>query len=109
MLINVKELHKEQKQKHDFNRNIYKQLLEDCNAKIKAQNKLGNISIVLRIPYMKIGLPVYNITHAIMYIIRKLKQADYTIHNVHENCIHVAWNKVEQKKSKPVKSILRKK
>ena len=114
MVINAKELQKEQKQKHDFNRNIYKQLLEDCSTKIQSQNKLGNVSIVLRIPYMKMGLPGYNITHAKMYIIRKLKEAGYIIHNVHENCIHIAWNKVnevkeeKQPQSKP-KGILRKK
>ena len=48
MVINAKELQKEQKQKHDFNRNIYKQLLEDCSTKIQSQNKLGNVSIILR-------------------------------------------------------------
>ena len=41
---------------------------------------------------MKFDTPLYNITHAMMYVIRKLKENGFKIANVHENGLHVMWN-----------------
>jgi len=78
--------------RHKANKKIYKQLLLTCEKKIENQNSLGNSFTILTIPSFQAGLPLYNITHAIMYIIRKLSQNGFTINGVYNNCVMLSWN-----------------
>lgn len=90
--LTASDLIQTQKDKHKQNKEIYKGILVDCEKKIKYQNSLGNTQTVIKIPYMKFDTPLYNITHAMMYVIRKLKKNGFRIANVHENGLHIMWN-----------------
>ena len=90
--LTATDLNQTQKDKHKQNKEIYRSILADCEKKIKYQNSLGNTQTVFKVPYMKFDTPLYNITHAMMYVIRKLKENGFKIANVHENGLHVMWN-----------------
>ena len=90
--LTTNDLTQTQKDKHKQNKKIYKGILADCEKKIKYQNSLGNSQTVIKIPYMKFDTPLYDITHAMMYVIRKLKENGFKIANIHENGLHVMWN-----------------
>jgi hypothetical protein len=92
--LTAKELQDTEKERHKKNKEIYRSILEDCEKKIRYHNSIGNKQTVVKIPYMKFDTPLYNITHAMLYVIRKLKKSGFTIANVHENGIHVKWNSV---------------
>ena len=91
--LTTKDLNQTQIDKHKANKEIYRSILGDCEKKIKFQNSIGNIQTILRIPYMLFDKPLFNITHAMLYVIKKLKKNGFTIINVHENCIQVSWKK----------------
>ena len=77
--LTVKELNQTQIDKHKANKEIYRTILGECEKKIKFQNSIGNTQTVLRIPYMMFDKPLYNITHAMMYTIKKLKNNGFNI------------------------------
>ena len=104
--LHANDLEKKQKEKHKENHKIYKQLLEDCEKKIEYQSSIGNTLFVYQVPYMKMGFPIYNITHAIMYIIRKLKENGFQVMNLIENKLFIT---IEKNKKQQPKSILKKK
>ena len=108
--LKVEDLNKIQKEKHKINKQIYKTILEDSEKKIKYNNSLGNTTAVITIPYMKLGYPIYNVTHAMMYVTRKLTKQGFQIHGIQENKIYVNW-KIKKEPQPPVKlkGILRKK
>ena len=97
MTLNANDLKPVSNDKHKNNRLIYKSILEDCEKRIKYYNSLGLNEGVVKIPYMKIGLPLYNTTHAMMYVIMKLSKQNFKIGYIYENTIHVSW-KVRIKK-----------
>lgn len=109
--LNAKDLSYVQENRHKQNKEIYKNILKDIESKIKFQNEIGNSKTIVKIPYMKLGYPIYNVTHAMMYVLRKLSKNGFIIGNIHENAILVMWNIKEQpvKQEKKLKSILRKK
>ena len=112
--LNAKDLLHIQENKHKKNKEIYRQILKDIENKIKFQNEIGNTKAIVKIPYMKIGYPIYNITHAMMYVLNKLNKHGFSIGNIQENSILILWNQPDkkeepQKKEKKIKGILRKK
>ena len=89
--LTAQELHNKDKEKHRQNKLIYKSILVDCEKRIRHYNLLGNKQTVLSVPYMKFDTPLYDVTHAMMYVMKKLKENGFVIANVHENRIHVTW------------------
>ena len=89
--LTAKQLQQTTKDKHKVNKEIYRTILADCEKKIKYQNSLGNSQTILRIPFMLFDKPLYNITHAIMYVMKKLKENGFTMMNIYENNIQVKW------------------
>lgn len=85
------ELKEKEKERHKQNKEIYRSILADCEKKIKYQNSIGNKRTLLKIPYMKFDTPLYNITHAMLYVIRKLKQNGFIMINIYENEIYISW------------------
>ena len=106
--LKVEDLKQIQKERHKLNKKIYKNILKDVEEKIKSKNNIGLTRSFITIPYIKIGYPIYNITHAMMYVIKKLTQQGFQIGNIYENKILILWE--IQKQEKPIlKGILRKK
>jgi len=91
MTLNANDLKPISQDKHKNNRILYKSLLEDCEKRIKHFNSLGLNEGIIKIPYMKLGYPLFNMTHAIMYIIRKLTKQSFKIGYIYENTMHVSW------------------
>ena len=93
MVLNVNDLKEKQKKRIYNNRELYKEILEICEKKIIYRNSIGGDKAKFKIPYLIVGKPIYNVTHAMMYVIRKLKKQGFTIESVHENEIEVYWGK----------------
>ena len=89
--LTVNELQETEKNKHKINKEIYRTILSDCEKRIKSQNSIGNSQMIIRIPFMLFDKPLYNITHAMMYVIKKLKENGFTIVNIYENNIQIKW------------------
>lgn len=106
--LKADDLNKIQKEKHKINKQIYKTILEDSEKKIKYNNSLGNTTAIITIPYIKLGYPIYNVTHAMMYVIKKLTKQGFKINGFQENKIFIDW-KIKKEEPVKLKGILRKK
>lgn len=89
--LTVKDLQQKEKDRHKMNKETYREILKDCENRIRYHSSLGNKRLLLKIPYVKFDRPLYDITHAIMYVIQKLKKNGFTIVNVHENGVYISW------------------
>jgi len=77
--------------RHKKNKETYRGILADCEKRIKYHNGLGNNQTIIKVPSMKFDTPPYDITHAMMYVIRKLKKNGFKINNIRENEIYISW------------------
>lgn len=92
--ISLYELYNIKKNK-DKNKHIsFDKILEKCHTKIKNVANAGGMNIFFEIPYVVIGLPLYNINECIEYITKSLKKNGFLIQNLahpNNNYIYISW------------------
>ena len=75
------------------NKEIYAVLLEKCYRTIKTRNDHGFVGITYKVPIVTPGLPLYNISHDVLYIVNRLKKGGFSVINVQDNLIEIYWGK----------------
>ena len=91
--INLDELY-EKKQQQDINTlGIYNKILNRIHTKIKhvSRQNTNNQFCWYVVPEMIIGIPKYNHTDCIAYIINKLQDNGLNIRYTHPNLIFISW------------------
>ena len=97
---------KTRKTKSDMHRYIYETLYNNALNKIKVANEYSKTKLILDIPPITLGLPLYNIEHVIAYISRKLTNGNFQVMRVAKNAIYVSWEHIVHKTtSKAYKSL----
>ena len=97
---------KTRKSKSDMHRYIYETLYNNALNKIKVANEYSKTKLILDIPPITLGLPLYNIEHVIAYISRKLTNGNFQVMRVAKNAIYISWEHIVHKTtSKGYKSL----
>lgn len=101
-MVNIKDLEKKRKEKSERNHELYRGFFYEISEKIKNRDSLGNRNMIHRIPTIVIGFPMYDITHAIQYVISKLQTNGFFVCLWHDNYLYIDWSVLENN-SKPHK------
>lgn len=98
----MKDIQKIQKAKSDVRKETFKVILKKFSNKIKSTFYSGGSNVVLKIPPLIMGYPMYDVHVATLYLQRQLKLMGYKAVVPFDGTIYVTWI---QEKEKPVKRI----
>ena len=92
--INLDDLYSTQKSIQDNKIQIYNKILARVHKKIKVTSKNRNCEkhCFFLVPEFILGIPVYNTTTCITYIIDKLLDNRFHVRYTHPNLLFISWN-----------------
>jgi hypothetical protein len=91
MILSVNELKQEKKNKHDKNKQIYREILTQVYSKIQQKNKEGYTFLIFLISPIVPGKPLINIHNASIYIYKKLIKGNFKV-NIQGNKMYIDWS-----------------
>jgi hypothetical protein len=90
--FSIQDIHKKQKDKENNRINIYKKIASKCFKKIKETSVNEGTFCFYRIPEYIPGLPIYNITECVMFILNLLKDKGFKARYCDGFYIYISWN-----------------
>ena len=99
-MLHVSELKNTSLKKAKSNKQVYKTLLEKCYTQIKQKNDNCATNTIFTLPPFSLGLPLYNMDHAVLYILRKLQQGGFYIRVLTQNKIYIDWDQTLMKQNR---------
>lgn len=87
----IYDINKIQKEKQEKRLNIYKTITSNCFKKIKLAVENDELYILYRIPEYIPGIPIFNMTECVMFILNELKDKGYSSRYVHPYMIFISW------------------
>lgn len=90
-LLTRKDLEIQDKQKEYLKERVLNKVLEDILIKIKFMNRTNNKDGILEVPKTKLGVPSYNYSECLYYVITKLREMDFFVRFINPNKIYVSW------------------
>jgi len=91
-----KELELQDRQKNILKERVLNGILEDLLVKIKYVHRNGGKDTILEIPKSKIGVPPYNYSECLYFMINKLREQDFYVKFLPPNKIYVSWYTEEE-------------
>lgn len=99
-MISAKELAERNKHKNEIKKEIYTRILTQMCRKIEFAHTLGKTHTELRIPEFIFGYPMYDMSHATVFIFRQLKRLGYRTSVLDVGRLYVAWGEKKVNLSK---------
>ena len=90
--LNIFELYKSINDKKANKKNYFEQVLVKCHAKIKLAARMDFYACFFEVPEIVIGIPLYNITECITYIVDSLKSNGFVIRYLYPKTIYISWD-----------------
>lgn len=90
--ISLTEIHKKQREKEHIRLKIYKIILSRCFLKIKNSSIKEETFCFFELPEYLPGLPLYNLTECVMFILNNLKEKGFNAKYAGEYLLFVSWN-----------------
>jgi hypothetical protein len=90
--LNIFELYKSINDKKASKINHFEQVLLKCHAKIKLAAKNNHFACFYEVPEFVIGLPLFNVTECITYIINALKDNGFVVKYMYPKTVYVSWD-----------------
>ena len=111
LLFSINDIHKKQKEKELNRINIYKSISSRCFKKIKETSLNEETFCFFKIPEYIPGLPIYNMTECVMFILNLLKEKGFNARYCDTFMIFISWHipKPNLKLLEPVQPINKKK
>ena len=91
-VFTVQEIHRKQKEKETSRINIYKSITNRCFKKIKETSLNEETFCFFRIPEYIPGLPLYNMTECVMFILNILREKGFSARYCDHFTMYIAWN-----------------
>ena len=91
-VFNVQDIHKKQKEKENSRISIYKAITSRCFKKIKETSLNEETFCFFNIPEYIPGLPLYNMTECVMFILNILREKGFNARYCDQYVIYVSWN-----------------
>lgn len=109
----IEQLYLKRENKQNYRIKVYKKVLEKCCNVINYNNDtLNNTCCVFEVPEMIFGLPKYNLSACIAFIMIKLREEKYIVEYYPPKHIYISWarpdiikkvkKKIEQKKKEQI-------
>lgn len=89
--INIMDIQKKQYDRDLKRKNIYNTILEQCFHKINSTADNEHEHCFYRVPEYMIGVPIYNLTKCVIYILQKLRENGFKCKYCHPFMIYVSW------------------
>ena len=92
--ISIADLYTMKNKKDKIKTNTYNIIIEKCHAKIKNIAQQGGMNIFYEIPYIMIGLPLYDINDCIEYVVDALRKNGLLVQilpHPNHNTIYISW------------------
>ncbi len=90
--FSVNEIHKKQKDRETNRIQIYKKIASKCFKKIKETSQSEQTYCFFEIPEYLPGLPLYNMTECVMFILNLLKEKGFKSRYCDGYKIFISWN-----------------
>lgn len=91
-MLSINKLHQEINDREERKRKVYDEILKLSYKRIAVENKKhNNCCCVFACPKYVYGLPLYNITNCIIYIMEDLRSEGYKVQHLGSNLIYIDW------------------
>lgn len=90
--IDIHDLYKSIDTKNQNKKKTFEQVLDRVHSKIKLAAKNDHYACFYPVPEFIIGIPLYNITECIEYLISALKDNGFFIRFIYPNNIYISWD-----------------
>ena len=90
--LSIHDIHKKQKDRETNRVNIYKKIASKCFKKIKETSQSEQTYCFFDIPEYIPGLPLYNMTECVMFLLNILKEKGFNSRYCDGFKIFVSWN-----------------
>ena len=90
-MINVKDIRKIEEAKTRVRKETYKKIYEQFCRKIQNTVALGQKQVMLQVPPVLLGFPIYNIDSASVYLKRQLELSGFNTVLVSSGILYVSW------------------
>lgn len=91
-MLKASELRESDVARKKRNREMYKSLLRKCTDKLRTQNERGFRSMIFKLNPINIGMPLYNVSHAMLYIMRQLNKGGFKVSVVETSTLYIDWS-----------------
>lgn len=92
MSLSINKLHQEINDREERKRRVYEEILKRCYKRIVAENTKHNFCCcTYACPVYVYGLPLYNITNCIIYIMEDLKSKGFKVEYMGKNMVYIDW------------------
>ena len=91
-MLNINRLHNELKKRETRKRNVYKEVLNKCNLRIiNINQKSSECYCFFLVPTFIFGVPLYNVTNCVIYIMQDLIDKGFKVTYTHPNLLYINW------------------
>lgn len=90
--FSINEIHKSQKEKERRRLQIYDKILTRCLEKIKVSSSKEDTFCFFEMPEYIAGMPLYNMTECLLYILNTLKDKGFSARYVDPFLVYITWN-----------------
>jgi hypothetical protein len=90
--FSVSEIQKNQKEREKRRMEIYQKILIRCLERIKASSIQEDTFCFFEMPEFIPGMPLYNMTECLLYILNTLKEKGFSARYVDPYMIYISWN-----------------
>jgi hypothetical protein len=90
--LNIFDLYKTVTDKKANSKFSFEQVMLKCHSKIKLASKNSHFACFYEVPEVVIGIPLYNITECISYIISGLKDNGFLVKYLYPKIIYICWD-----------------
>jgi len=101
-MLSINQLHKELEKREDRKGRIYQKILEKCHYRIISTNaKSTDCYCFFVVPTVVFGVPLYNVTSCVVYIMRDLTARGFRVFYTNPNLLFINW--IEKPKNIDIK------
>lgn len=102
-MLNIHQLHKEIQKRETMKNNTYKMILEKVHYRVILTNKKSEDCYCFYvIPTFMFGVPLYNMTKCIIFVMEDLIGRGFKVNYTHPNLLFISW-KEKPKQIQPPK------
>ena len=91
-MLNINQLHKEIEKREKRKNKVYNTILDKVNYRILSTNtKTNDCFCIYLVPRFLFGVPLYNMTNCIIYIMEELIDKGFKVTYTHPNFLSISW------------------
>lgn len=97
-MLNINNLHNEIAKREHRKQNIYNKIFEKCCNRIMTVNiKSNDCYCLFVVPSFVFGVPLYNVTQCIIYVMQNLIDKGFKVQYTHPNLLYINWSEKPKK------------